>query len=89
MVLAGPATAIPLILYASGAKRLRLSTIGLMQFLVPTMLFLISIYVFGEEMKEAQLYAFILIWIALTLYAWSILSADRKVKSHAFNKRMA
>ncbi len=89
MVLAGPATATPLILFAFGTKRLRLSTIGLMQFMVPTMLFLISIFVFGEEMKEAQLYAFILIWIALVLYAWSILSGDRKQAKATAAKRAA
>lgn len=89
LVLAGPATAVPLILYAFGAKRLRLSTIGLMQFMVPTMLFLISIFIFGEPLERVQLYAFVMIWIALVLYAWSILTAERKQKSHPLEKRMA
>ncbi|MEM7067811.1 MAG: EamA family transporter RarD [Pseudomonadota bacterium] len=88
-VLAGPATAIPLILYAFGAKNLRLSTIGLMQFMVPTMLFLISIFVFGEPLKEIQLYAFVLIWIALAIYAWSIISGEHKDKDHSHEKRVA
>ena len=44
--------------HASGARRLRLSTLGLMQFMVPTMLFLLSVFVFGEEMRQIQLYAF-------------------------------
>lgn len=78
LVLAGPATAAPLILYAFGAKGLRLSTIGLMQFLVPTMLFLLSIFVFNEPLRPVQLYAFILIWIALALYAWSIIWSERE-----------
>ena len=89
LILAGPATAIPLILYAFGAKKLRLSTIGLMQFMVPTMLFLISIFVFGEPLREIQLYAFIMIWIALVLYAWSLISSERKQKGHPLEKRMA
>ncbi|MEM7215854.1 MAG: EamA family transporter RarD [Pseudomonadota bacterium] len=89
LALAGPATATPLILYAFGAKRLRLSTIGLMQFIVPTMLFLISIFVFGEPLQETQLYAFIMIWIALMLYAWSILRNEYNQKSHPLGKRMA
>ncbi len=87
MLLAGPATAIPLMLFASGARRLRLSTIGLMQFMVPTMLFLLSVFVFGEEMRTEQLYAFIMIWIALVLYAWSILVGERT--GHPIQKRAA
>jgi len=81
MVLAGPATAVPLILFALGAKRLRLSTIGLMQFMVPTMIFLIGIFVFKEPLREVQLYAFVMIWIALLFYAWSVISSERGQKS--------
>lgn len=72
LVLAGPATAVPLILYAAGGKRLRLSSLGLMQFIVPTMIFIVSIFVFGEPLREANLIAFVLIWIALALYSWSL-----------------
>lgn len=78
MILAGPATATPLILFSVGAKRLRLSTIGLMQFLVPTMIFLIGVFIFKEPMREVQLYAFMMIWCALILYAWSVISTERK-----------
>jgi len=62
---AGPATAIPLILFANGAKRLRLSTIGMMQYIAPTLIFLIGIFIFKEELKPSLLIAFILIWTAL------------------------
>jgi len=89
MVLAGPATATPLILFAMGAKRLRLSTIGLMQFMVPTMLFLLSIFVFHEPLREVQLYAFVLIWAALAIYAWSIISEERKQNGHPHDSRVA
>lgn len=71
LVLAGPATAAPLILYAMGAKRLRLSTIGIMQYIAPSIIFLISIFIFGEELRPELLVAFILIWAALVLYSWS------------------
>ena len=89
LMLAGPATAVPLILYAFGAKRLRLSTIGLMQFMVPTMFFFMSIFIFGEPLREEQLYAFVLIWIALVLYAWSLISAERMRKAQIAEKRLA
>ncbi len=80
LVMAGPATAIPLILYASGAKRLRLSTIGMMQYIAPTMIFLIGIFIFGEELGSAQVIAFILIWIALAIYSWSLFQMSSKQK---------
>ena len=67
----GPVTAIPLILFANGAKRLRLSTIGLMQYIVPTMIFLIGVFIFHEPFNQLQLLAFTLIWIAIGLYIWS------------------
>ncbi len=68
---AGPVTAIPLILYAFGAKGLRLSTLGLMQYIAPTLIFLVAVFVFKEPVSFWQMVAFALIWIALVLYSWS------------------
>lgn len=67
----GPVTAIPLILFSYGARRLRLSTIGLMQYIVPTMIFLIGVFIFNEPFSQWQLVAFLLIWTAIVLYTWS------------------
>ncbi len=69
----GPVTAIPLILFAYGAKRLRLSSIGFMQYIVPTMIFIIGVFVFNEPFSQWQLIAFVLIWTAIGLYSWSML----------------
>ncbi|RWX75907.1 EamA family transporter RarD [Neorhizobium lilium] len=69
----GLVTAIPLILYANGAKLLRLSTIGLMQYLAPTMIFLIAIFAFHEPLNTAKLLAFGLIWVALIVYSWPMI----------------
>ena len=80
LMCAGPATAVPLILYANGAKRLRLSTIGMMQYIAPTMIFLIGIFIFKEELKQPQVIAFILIWIALAIYSWSMFQTSNKQK---------
>jgi chloramphenicol-sensitive protein RarD len=77
LVLAGPTTAIPLILYAWGAKLLPLSTIGLMQYVTPTMIFLIAIFAFREPFSLWQFVAFCFIWIALALYSWSSLRGVR------------
>lgn len=69
----GPVTAIPLVLYATGAKLLRYTTIGVMQYLAPTIIFLIAIFAFGEPFSAWQLLAFCFIWAALALYSWSLL----------------
>ncbi|MEO3387739.1 EamA family transporter RarD [Mesorhizobium sp. CAU 1741] len=74
LMLSGPVTAIPLILYAFGAKLLRISTIGIMQYIAPTMIALIAVFVFGEPFGTDRIIAFSLIWIALALYTWSMFS---------------
>lgn len=73
----GPVTAIPLILYANGARLLRYTTIGVMQYLAPTMIFLIAVFVFDEPFGVWQLVAFCFIWSALALYTMSLFR-DRK-----------
>lgn len=73
----GLVTAIPLILYANGAKLLRLSTIAVMQYSAPTMIFLIAIFVFKEQFSTAKLAAFSFIWAALALYTWSLITTHR------------
>lgn len=77
----GPVTAIPLVLYASGAKLLRYTTIGVMQYLAPTIIFLIAIFVFNEPFSQWQLIAFCFIWAALGLYSWSLFKDNRRAKS--------
>ena len=74
LVLCGPATAVPLMLYGFGAKLLRFSTIGIMQYIAPTMVFLIAVFVFREPLGVWKMLAFALIWTALALYSWSMFS---------------
>ncbi|NLS03020.1 EamA family transporter RarD [Rhizobium sp. P32RR-XVIII] len=73
----GLITAVPLMIYANGAKLLRLSTIGIMQYIAPTMIFLIAIFAFHEPLGTARMIAFPLIWAGLVLYTWSMLNATR------------
>ena len=80
LLFAGPATAVPLILYAFGAKLLRYTTIGLMQYIAPTIVFLSAIFVFGEPFSHIQFVAFALIWSALVIYTWSMLREARKTR---------
>ena len=70
----GVVTAVPLILYANGAKLLQLSTIGIMQYIAPTLIFVIAVFVFREPFSSARAMAFGLIWAGLALYSWSMFS---------------
>lgn len=74
----GLVTAIPLILYANGAKLLRLSTIGIMQYIAPTIVFFIAVFVFHEPFSPARAVAFGFIWAALLLYTWSMYFSPRR-----------
>ncbi len=74
----GVVTAGPLMLYANGAKRLRLSTIAIMQYIAPTMIFLTAVFVFGEPFGAARAIAFPLIWAALVLYSIALIRQTRK-----------
>ncbi len=74
----GVVTAVPLMLYANGAKLLRLSTIGILQYIAPTMIFLIAVFVFDEPFGGARLIAFPMIWLALVIYSASLLREARR-----------
>lgn len=76
----GVATAAPLILYANGAKLLRLSTIGILQYIAPTMIFLIAVLIFGEELDRARMIAFPMIWLALVIYSTSLVRQVRRAR---------
>ena len=71
----GLVTAVPLILFANGAKLLRLSTIGIMQYIAPTMIFVIAVFIFREPFTSERAVAFALIWAALAIYSWSMFSS--------------
>jgi len=73
----GIVTAVPLMIYANGAKMLRLSTIGIMQYIAPTIIFLIAVFAFREPFGAQKLFAFVLIWIALAIYSISLIRQHR------------
>lgn len=76
----GIVTAVPLMIYANGAKRLTLSTIAIMQYIAPTMIFLTAVYVFQEPFSQVKLLAFSLIWAALVIYSLPMLAGRFKAR---------
>ncbi|WP_342642741.1 EamA family transporter RarD [Rhodoligotrophos ferricapiens] len=70
-------TGVPLMLFAAAAQRLPLSTMGLMQYIAPTLGFIIGIWWFKEPLTTVGLIAFVMIWIALAIITWAALTERR------------
>ena len=76
----GLATALPLLCFGHATRTLRLTTLGILQFLGPTLQFLIGWKFYGEPMTTTRLLSFSLIWLAVALYAASTLRAARQTQ---------
>lgn len=77
LILAGPITVMPLLLFAIAAKRLSLTTIGFMQFLAPTLQFFTGLY-YGEPLTQAHIVCFGFIWAAVALFSFDAIRASKK-----------
>lgn len=82
LIACGAVTAVPLLAFAGAARRLRLSTVGFLMYINPTLQFLIALFVFNEPLNQVQLISFITIWIALALYSWSAWRESRAIEQH-------
>jgi len=69
LLLAGPLTAIPLLLFAAGARRVPLTTMGILQYISPSLQFALGVWMFGEPFESARFAGFALIWTALLVYS--------------------
>jgi chloramphenicol-sensitive protein RarD len=69
LLLTGPATSVPLMLFAFAVQRLRLTTIGMLQYVSPSIAFLLAIFVLHEPINMTQLLSFALIWVSLIIYS--------------------
>ena len=73
----GVATAVPLMLFGVAAIRVPLTTLGLLQYMTPTMQFLIGVLLYGEPMPLSRLVGFVLVWVALALFTVDAVRATR------------
>ncbi len=78
LAIAGPVTAIPLMAFAFGARRVSFTTLGLLQFLAPTLQFSTGI-AFGEAFTPLRALSFVLIWVGLAFFSWDTLRRARQV----------
>ena len=77
LVLAGVVSTTPLLLFTAAARKLAYSTLGMLQFLAPTLQFLIAVLLYGERFTMAHAAAFAAIWLALVLYVTALVRAPR------------
>jgi chloramphenicol-sensitive protein RarD len=77
LVLAGPATAVPLLLYGAAARRIPLTTLGTLTYITPTLQFLWGVLVNGEDMPPTRWVGFGLVWVALILFTIDLLRHSR------------
>jgi chloramphenicol-sensitive protein RarD len=77
IVLGGFATAIPLLLFAIAARLINYSTLGFVQFIAPTIVFILGLTVFEQPLMPVQAISFALIWVAIALFVWDLLRRRR------------
>ena len=80
LVLAGPLTVVPLLMFAVAARRLTLTVIGFMQFIAPTLQFFFAVY-YGEPLTTAHLVCFACIWTAVGLFSWDVWRNSRAARA--------
>ena len=80
LAVGGPLTAIPLLLFAAGARRIPMTTLGILQYASPSILFLLSVLVFKEPLQVPRLIGFALIWGALVVYSLEGLFNSRRMR---------
>ncbi len=73
LVGAGVATSLPLLLYVAGANRIRLGTLGTLQYIGPTLGFFIGAFMYNEPLGATKLFSFVLIWLGGCFVSWSAL----------------
>lgn len=74
----GVVTSLPLLWFAAAVKRLKLSTIGILQYLAPSIAFVLGVFVYKEPFTRHNLMVFILIWTGVILYIWDTIAHSKK-----------
>jgi chloramphenicol-sensitive protein RarD len=80
LALSGPVTTVPLLFFGAAARRLRLSTMGILQYISPTLQFLLAVVAFGEPFSTAQIVSFACIWTAIAVYTADSYRAVRQAR---------
>ena len=79
-VFAGIVTVLPLFWFAKGTKLIPLSTVGFLQYIAPSIMLLIGVFVYAEKFDQTRQISFSIIWVALAIYTYSLIADKRKKK---------
>lgn len=77
IVFSGVVTAVPLLLFAIAARRMDYSTLGFLQYVAPTIVFFLALFVFHQPLAPAKLASFVLIWVAVGVFVWDLWAKRR------------
>jgi chloramphenicol-sensitive protein RarD len=77
IMFSGVVTAVPLLMFAIAARRMDYSTLGFIQYVAPTIVFILGLTVFEQALAPAKLASFVLIWIAVAVFSWDLWSRRR------------
>jgi chloramphenicol-sensitive protein RarD len=80
IVFSGVVTAVPLLMFAIAARRMDYSTLGFIQYLAPTIVFFLGLFVFEQPLAPAKLASFVLIWIAVAVFMWDLWAKRRATR---------
>lgn len=83
LVLAGVITTVPLLFFTGAAKRIRYSTLGLFQYIAPSMMFILAVLIYNEPLSADKLITFVIIWSALAIYTVDAVRTHRQVRKAA------
>ena len=77
IIFSGVVTAVPLLLFALAARRMDYSTLGFIQYLSPTIVFCLGLFVFEQPLAPAKLASFVMIWVAVAIFVWDLWAKRR------------
>lgn len=83
LALAGPVTSIPLLLFGYSARKIPLSMLGFLQYILPTLQFLLGVFVYFEPFPQARLVGFCIIWLALLIYSLESVFFNRRLRANS------
>jgi chloramphenicol-sensitive protein RarD len=89
LMIAGPVTIIPLLLFTGAAKRINYSTLGFLQYIAPSILFALALFLYDEPFSAAKLATFVLIWSALLLLTVDMLKYRRRERRYKKQQAMS
>lgn len=81
LVLLGALTALPLLMFAAAARRLPYSTLALLQYVAPSLQFVVAVAIFGEPLRPLHLLVFALIWAGCAIFAWDSVRGARAARA--------